>query len=223
MPAAWPRRTKPASIASAPAPVTSRPCSAARRAAAFSCEYPMRRNDVRVVSSQKTNSAMRLSAVTTPSIASMKPARNSVNRPRCGYPRMYSPAKSRMNVPIPVISSAKSRPRPSTAKSRSTPCSGSQASSRTRVSPRETAGTIVQNQTKSAAGRAGARRRWSGVPAPGPRPSIIGNRSSSDSPARARRRPPRARDRSRIAPREPVFGSARRVPRSGAASGRARL
>jgi hypothetical protein len=80
--------TNPASNASPPAPVTSSACSADRRAAAERWSNPISRNEQTEVSSQYTNSAIRSSATTSPSIA----PRNASSVP-CRRPRRASPAR----------------------------------------------------------------------------------------------------------------------------------
>ena len=65
------------------------------------------------MSSQKTNSARRLSLSTTPSIDPMKAKSETWKRPACGWGSRYRAAYSTTNVPMPVIRIANRTLRPS--------------------------------------------------------------------------------------------------------------
>ena len=77
LPTTCPSSSTPASSASPPAPVIMSARRAPRRASASRRQNPIRRNELRLVSSQKVTSSNRFSASTTPSIAPM----NSSSRP----------------------------------------------------------------------------------------------------------------------------------------------
>jgi len=61
--------------------VTISACCAARRLSASSSSWPISRNDVTLVSSQKTYSRIRSSARTSPSIAPAKAVSTPAKRP----------------------------------------------------------------------------------------------------------------------------------------------
>ncbi len=84
VPVSCPSSSRPASSARPPAPVSSSACRALRRLFGSSWVKPMSRNDVTVVSSQNTNSAMASSAVTRPSMDTMNSVRYRKNRPMRG-------------------------------------------------------------------------------------------------------------------------------------------
>ena len=84
VPAAWPSTMNPASMASAPAPVISSAWSAAARAFGDSWSWPISRNDVTDVSSQKPYRMSRLSASTRPTMAPAKSTSSPSRRPLRG-------------------------------------------------------------------------------------------------------------------------------------------
>ena len=86
VPAACPRTTNPASIASAPALVTSSAWNAAARALPSVCVLPISRNDVTAVNSQNPYSTIRLSASTSPNIDPAKNVSRATSRPRSTRP-----------------------------------------------------------------------------------------------------------------------------------------
>ncbi len=79
-PAWWTRHSNPPSIASPPAPVTSRARSAPARAVASRSSRPIRRNDSTDVSSQQTNRVHTSPATTRPSIAPANNVKNAAKR-----------------------------------------------------------------------------------------------------------------------------------------------
>ena len=116
VPASCTRHTRPPSIASPPAPVTSSARCAATRAPATWSSRPISRNDSTEVSSQKTNSVQTSSATTRPSIApanSVKyPAKRTTRRGESSsakYPQAYAITA----VPMPATTNAISSAKPS--------------------------------------------------------------------------------------------------------------